>query len=125
MTEKEIVEGNKLIIESPFVKDVQRQWMLKAKEAAEEFYTTNLLPKLEYHLSWDWQIPVWRKVNLAVKQVISDLLDKKPGLYHTSEKFFLTQICDAYNDAVFQNDTLKGQQIIVEAIKWYNTQPKP
>lgn len=74
----------------------------------------------KYHTSWDWQIPVWRKVNLAVKDSIGKVVSSKPGLYHTQLKSTLTKLYREYHEAVFQNDPLKGQKILVEAINSLN-----
>jgi len=79
---------------------------------------------LKYHSSFDWQIPVWRKVNLALKDAISKIVNEKPGLYHTEVNALFRRVCNDYNDAVFQNDCNKGQQILVSAIQWLNNKNK-
>ncbi len=76
--------------------------------------------QLVYHSSWDWLIPVWRKVNLAIKGVIGKAKEDKPGLYHTSLDAKLQFACDTFNNAVFQNNPLAAQRIIVGLIEWLN-----
>jgi hypothetical protein len=76
--------------------------------------------QISYHSSWDELIPVWRKVNLSIKDVIAKAKDKQPGLYHTSLDAKLSFACDTFNNAVFQNNPASAQRIIAGLIEWLN-----
>lgn len=84
MTQEEINTGNKLIAE----------WMglhRGKKNPTYPFVKPNTIigyKEPQYHSSWDWQIPVWRKVNLAVKDAIEKMKNAKPGLYFTDKHGF-------------------------------------
>lgn len=69
---------------------------------------------LEYHSSWDWQIPVWGKVALAVKNLLPKLKDVE-----NQARWYFRQ-CRLYEIAIFQNNPEKGQLVIIELLKWYN-----
>lgn len=114
MTQEQI-DGNKAIAEFMGFEYDGISMMIKTGDLF-------LLSLAKYHSSWDWQIPVWGKVNLAVKDIINKAINKKPGLYHTGLKSFLIKICNSYNNAVFQNKPEEGQKIIVESIQFYNSQ---
>ena len=76
---------------------------------------------LLYHESWDWQIPVWRKINLAIKDIIDKIKNKQTGLgVAGTEISYLRNMCKDYRNAVFQNNPGKGKKIIADGIKWYN-----
>lgn len=108
---REVIESNKLIA------DFMGKIWTEDKNLYMKSDLDYVFPEsLEYHTSWDWQIVVWRKVNLAVKDVIIAAKYNQPGLYHTELSSKLIALCKRYNDAVFQNDPLKGQEILAEAI---------
>ena len=108
----EIIEGNKLIAESTFsdlVRGSSTDERYYIKSNGQQGYYT----KLKYHSSWDWQIPVWSKIALAVKTLIPKLKDAE-----TNARWYFG-LTRKYENAVFENTPEAGQKIIVELIKWY------
>lgn len=90
-------EGNKLIAE------------FMGRETFNRF-GASVVSRMEYHTSWDWQVPVWAKVNpLLVTLAMTAYNARK------QHNFF-----NKYSEAVCANDLLKGFEILVEAIEWYN-----
>lgn len=71
---------------------------------------------LEYHTSWDWQIPVWSKLAQACQKLAGN-----PKVDH---EFYLRAV-NKYESAIFQNDPQLGQEIILNLLNWYNETPKP
>lgn len=57
----EIIEGNKLIANSPFASDIHKIWMAKAVKSGtlDLFYEA-----CKYHSSWDWLMPVIERISL-------------------------------------------------------------
>jgi len=66
---------------------------------------------LQYHTSWDWQIPAWVKVvKLLHKLACNGDINKDEYI----------RLLDRYEISVSQNKPDDGQQILVESIQWYN-----
>jgi hypothetical protein len=63
---KDILEGNKLIAESPFAPDEHKYWM--AKLLASEGDRTRFFNAAKYHSSWDWLMPVVEKIEKDVSK---------------------------------------------------------
>lgn len=59
MTEAEIIEGNKLVLDSPFAKENHVLWRTKYEKYSSEKFDYTLL---KYHSSWDWLMPVVEKI---------------------------------------------------------------
>ena len=110
-TTEDIIKGNKLIA-GLFM--IERLSDGKYFHINPELLLANkrwFLPEeLKYHSSWDWQIPVWSKV-AALSQKLA--MTEELATRHN-------KLCDKYEEAVFQNNPEKGQQLIVEFIKFYN-----
>lgn len=69
-------------------------------------------PSFSYHSSWDWQVPAWSKIS----HITQNLASKSE---ENAEKHL--KLCDRYEQAIFQNKPGLGQEVIVEAILWYNS----
>jgi hypothetical protein len=116
MTEKEILEGNKIIAEFMGEKVVgsNKEWV------DIEFQGKPLTA--HYQESWDWLLPVYKKLGTDLKKLSSDIKSYK-GCSWVSKQATLKHIDDC--DAVIRceiwgvriMDTFNG---IVETIKWYN-----
>lgn len=117
--EKEILEGNKLIAEFekrawetnwfcypnvyPYYYDKPKSYVNKTKRVC--------LSDLQYHTSWDWIMPVCKKLDRLAEDGIIE---------HTIDYQFW---CDKLDDAVTRNyDIAPVFKITVEFIQWYNTQ---
>jgi hypothetical protein len=105
MKKEEIIEGNKLIAE--FMN-------LPSNNTSEE---------LQYHLSWDWIIPVVEKINQSNKidyykhRFTMGFLEEYQGYYcrfnHViKHKEFSIGKCKSQIEAVYK--------VVVQFIKWYN-----
>lgn len=113
----EIVEGNKLIAEFMEIQKEQDWYnylriypfVIDGKDKANK-HRRLFADEMKYHSSWDWQIPVWGKIG-AISQKYA--CDEDSATRHN-------KLCDDYEMAVFQNDPMRGQQILVKAISWYN-----
>jgi hypothetical protein len=68
---------------------------------------------LKYHSSWDWQIPVYGKITLAVKT----LIPKLPNPEENCRWYFRN--LRKYENAIFNNEPIEGHKIVVEFINWY------
>ena len=116
----EILEGNKLIAEfmgaKPYYLDVNVLSfpMMENPAQSANNTTTHHVSALEYHSSFDWQIPVYSKVTHLLKE----LLPKLPNP-ETKIKYYFQQE-RLYQNAVFSNEPESGQKVIVNLIKLYN-----
>lgn len=111
MSETTTEQGNRLIIESPFVSDIHKKWREKALEAGEEFYQEKLLPELKYHTSWDWLMPAFYKFrNLKLSVVDEGFND------HYSRHLEMVAT------AIVHYNIEKAFERFVKAIVWYNNQ---
>jgi len=79
---------------------------------------TILLSKFPFHSSWDWQIPVFGRIAMAVKT----LIPKLPNPEKNGKWYFRN--LDKYEKATFCNEPLEGFKIIVDLINWYNAEIK-
>ena len=104
MTTEEIIQGNKMIAEFDMLS------MLKGGfySIAGKLRTSE---QLEYHSSWDWQIPSWSKIAHLTQKLASEDMQFVPN--HLS-------FADRYESAIFTNDTQKGFEVICDAIQCYN-----
>lgn len=73
---------------------------------------------LNYHKSWDSQIPVWSKLAQQVKE----WLPKQREVEILAKEYFRS--VRLYEEAVFQNDPAKGHKVLTDLLQWYNTQQK-
>lgn len=62
----------------------------------------------KYHLSWDWQAPVWGKFCKLVSDDLLEIPSDKRWIY-------------LYELAFRENKPNIGFDILVETIKWYNS----
>ncbi len=69
---------------------------------------------LKYHTSWDWIMPVCKKL---------DFLSEDKVIPHSKE---YEKLCDKLDNEVTRFYDIKTIfPIVIEFIKWYNQQPKP
>jgi hypothetical protein len=69
---------------------------------------------VKYHSSWDWQIPAFGQIALAVKT----LIPKFPKPEENGRWYFRN--LDKYEKAIFNNEPIEGHKIVAELLKWYN-----
>tara|TARA_R110000823_G_scaffold214021_1_gene343831 strand:- start:40433 stop:40831 length:399 start_codon:yes stop_codon:yes gene_type:complete len=118
----ETTESNKLIAEFMGLIPVDNNDSLYWYQVKDEFYinkdfnyknkvqytTSDMLP---YHLSWDWLMPV-------VKKIISIINGSDFESYNDWEDYYVV-----FNEVSFLELTLKDlYENVVEFIKWYNKQ---
>jgi predicted house-cleaning noncanonical NTP pyrophosphatase (MazG superfamily) len=84
-----------------------RPWMIERPGTVDD---------LEYHTSWDWQVPVWSKLVKEVKEWVKD----KPEYVLSKYLWFVAQ----YEEAIFCDDKSKGHKVVTEMLEWYNTNNK-
>lgn len=126
MSEKEILEGNKLIAEFMGGKFKEYSILnLKENEVWLPYHGLCNYQKLKYYSSWDWLIPVVEKI-----ESISELSQNRTCNFHvTIEKHrcFIKwgigrTICDVYD--YHNNKILIVYRAVIEFIKWYNQNKK-
>ena len=116
MTEKQILNSNKIIAEFMGEKVVSSN----GEYIDIEFRDTSVTAK--YHISWDWLLPVYKKLGTELEKMNSDIKSYK-GCSWVSKQATLKHIDDC--DAVIRchiwgvriMDAFNG---IAETIKWYN-----
>lgn len=122
--EREILEGNRLIAESPFVSDYHKKWI--AKEIKTNGSIDFFIQASRYHASWDWLMPVVDKIealgsndrtrfNVTIETNNCFIDEYVDGM---KDDGWLIEVVDAANkmDAVWQ--------AVIEFIKWYNGNEK-
>lgn len=107
----EVSEGNRIIAEfDGLIKTYNSNGVMFSKDGLK--YPEELL----YHTSWDWQIPAWSKtINEIRKAGIAEEEIRNPKL----DKYF--ELKRRYGECVYNNKTEEGFKILIEAIKWYNS----
>jgi hypothetical protein len=113
-----IEEGNKLIAEfMGYTVGILNGWMSGSNEYSYMKEGTEIknpikLKQLQYHTSWDWQIPVVPKLFHTIRKYIAS----------TKKKDYVqfTTWTNQYAGAVMNNDCEMGWQIITKALEWYN-----
>lgn len=116
MTDTEIISGNKVIAE--FMGNYPR--IEKYKTATHNIEVGVPDEKLQYHSSWDWQIPAWAKLVHLCQEIVS----KTNGDEHKPLKDSYYYFLDNYENSVSNNNPLQGFEIIIRTLKWYKTQIK-
>lgn len=138
MTEKEIIEGNKLIAE--FV-----GWKYNSETANHGIRDNCWIRKhevvyeLKYHSSWDWLMPVVEKIESITNNSIS--INKNNIRIHDAGDIYIVNIShnedgytiSRYLDTDFDYTPIKTEKqqlskiesvflAVTEFIKWYNSQ---
>ena len=111
MTNEEILEGNRLILEFEgfkFVSDDTESYPNGYYYKKDEGYHT--LEECRFNESWDWLMPVVRKI---VELAIND--DIEGGNLFLSNEY--TSILETISLAVIED----SYKVVVEFIKYYNT----
>ena len=135
MTDKEIIEGNKLIAEFMGIKEVQSSydsygqltpiWYTKNDVFKSNVYSVpnksfaEFLKKAKYSSSWDWLMPVVEKIN---KDYVFDVSRNYVRIYDIND--YNEQDDTIYVIYQFLCDDKKLIDLVwlgvVEFIKWYN-----
>jgi|SRR6185295_12644425 len=112
----ETIAGNKLIWEfmHSSTKLTLEKGYVRSQNISDARYGVgeNVDWTLEYHSSFDWQIPAYSKIGHLLQDMVSKLGKEE------SDKYL--RLLDKYESAIFTNDPMKGCQVIVEMIQWYN-----
>lgn len=111
--ENDIIEGNRLISEFEGYK-FKLDFQEPKSESNGYFIDGYFTPEehLEYHTSWDWQIPVWSKIASAVKKEV---------IKNGDTPYYWKRLND-YEAAIFGNNPQKGFEIILDMLKWLNNE---
>lgn len=73
--------------------------------------------RLSFHISWDWQAPVWAKAYKA----LYDMTPMGEGeIIHQSTVSFMHETALQYRDAFFVNDPQKAFEVLVRVIEYIN-----
>ena len=127
MSEQEIVEGNKLIVEFigyKFIEDGHQYWRLSDKHLLLE-------NELKYHSSWDWLMPVIEKIEhlfetdntLPLFDINSHFCRFSLGPYEIKE--YKQWIYGCYITSPEENKCSTkidaAWNVCVEFIKWYKS----
>lgn len=137
MSEKEIIEGNKLIAEFMGGKYYDA-WENKFYHSASPHYyfdvqslylKDKVKKELKYHASWNWLMRVVEKI---------EQVRVKSSATYNSDHYFNVRVSQGYveiegtTEKIFRNTSIEGTKIkalwlaIGEFIKWYNSQtPHP
>ena len=116
MKKEEILEGNKIIAEFMDKKFVGSN----GEHIDIEFQGRPLTA--HYHTSWDWLLPVYKKLVTQLKKLSSDIKSYK-GCSWVSKQATLKHIddCDcAIRCEIWGVRIIDAFNGIVETIKWYN-----
>ena len=121
MKNKEIIEGNKLIAE--FMELKIKHGGIGNLYTCPETGLPTTEKELDYHLSWDWLIPVMQKIGTLGFRVTLGF-DEKAYLNSISIKDNSTDtyIDEDYEDRDYEieSDTHLAWFNVVNFIKWYN-----
>ena len=124
MTNEEIKQGNKVIADFMNVK-------LEGSERNGFFYMGEGVPTpftshLGYHASWDWIMPVIRKINglgkeysLAIFKNYVSCTVEKGGKFYKDFSFSHAEYITSE-----QNDITAAFKLVVRFVEWYNVNVK-
>lgn len=116
VSEQEIIEGNKLIAESPFgscVIDNKQKIYKYAHGNGEDLNTFHYaIEGLKYHTSWDWFMPAYRKFKDALIEMHKSM---PPNTVNHGDAIEVDIHC-----AVTEVDLIRANRHLVKGIKWYN-----
>jgi len=126
MTQEEILEGNKLILNFMNVRPKSvisniYYWndapFYYTSEDTEEKVMRNIVGYSKYHSSWDWLMPVYTKINkYIIEKCLTDFVFAK----ETEELHLNLWISlEDYSDT-----PIALWKSIIKYIKWYNQQSK-
>lgn len=107
-----ILEGNKLIAEFMGCK-IRKDG--KVVLSAPELLTGECLSKPKYHYSWDWLMPVVKKIYDYLQNI------ERPLVNHCWKGYLLEVDIACW---IREVNIKKAHEAVIEFIKWYNTQPK-
>lgn len=114
---KEEKEGNVLI--AKFMKtELQVNSTVHYRYRVSKSLPDLSINELKYHSSWDWQVPVWAKLSLQIKELSKGLS------LRTLTEYKIRDYENDYIDAIFDNDVSKGFEAIIDIIEWYNLNKK-
>ena len=117
MSEQEIIEGNKLIAE--FMGIYNQQLLLNTNENIGSQYISylgdNYISNLKFHKSWDWIMPVVKKIGKIYEDLYKQAVITKIPISYEIESTYANVIC--------RHVTIEINHLferVVEFIKWYN-----
>lgn len=128
METENIIASNKLIAE--FMGAVTHKTapgiILPYIKSDEVWYGNNTIPneqresafkisELKYHSSWDWLMPVVKKIGKMYEDLVKNAYETKTPISY--------EIHSTYADVICRNVTIEVGylfEIVVEFIKWYN-----
>lgn len=113
MKETEIMEQNIMLAEYEQIIDTSEEFY-KYKHGNDHYAAEGL----KYHKSWDWQIKVYSRLGKAMQKLAFDnILNHEFGMRWA-------RLMRDHSNATFNNNPLEGFKILVENLKWLNTQQK-
>lgn len=119
--EREILEGNKLIVEFMELKPVEWGGMYSisqdhctCRESTPEKALNGFASIAKYHNSWDWLMPVVEKIHSIFESEEDDI----PPYIYQCEEFLLIR------DELCTGRLPESWKAVVEFIKWYNENNK-
>ena len=125
MTDKEIIEGNKLIAEFMQLKTIKRDGMSDSYMFVLHpgFIPREVCPaNLEYHTSWDWLMPVVEKIENAPNyDFFFHILGNGAFITTTRVENFRDGSPDIVESKIVHDSKIDATWLaVVEFIKWYN-----
>ena len=118
MTEKEIIAGNKIIVE--FDTNAKKITAVMSEklpydlwEHKQQFSPVGI-NQLRYHISWDWLMPVVEQIEAKGYNVVIYTYSCRISDTETEMEQFYGESDDSKIEAIWL--------AVVEFIKWYNTQ---
>jgi hypothetical protein len=128
MNEKEIQEGNKLIVEFLGGKqvdsiriggvdyemfDLPADFPIKLSEP--DIFGMKRMGYLGFHLQWDWLIPAWSRF---LRVITKDRMAVHPHKHVHDDMFRVIDL--NFQQAIFKDVPAEGQKVLSDAILWYN-----
>ncbi len=120
-SEKEIIEGNKLIAEFMKIQTEKIGYYYN-----KEFYggMAFAISEMKYHSSWDWLMPVVEKieklrVGLNASVCVEYMSNNQKFNFKIFDEFYNFSVVKAGN---IENKLITIWEAVIEFIKWYNSQ---
>lgn len=108
--------GAKYIHKYGFADQMGYEFGIKPYAKEQSIRTWHREDSLEFHSSWDWQVPAWSKIAHMCQQLAS-----MPNENAIDRQGEYLKFVERYESAVFTNNPEAGQKVIIDAIKWHNS----